>query len=125
VPADQFDCAKCPGFCCTYDEIDLTDEDVAGLCAHLDISEEKFISKYTKYGKFRGRSRFPLMLKHKSDRHFSKICIFFDSERRRCTVYKARPEACCAYPHGERCGYFEFLSFERRLHGDEDHIPSV
>lgn len=125
VADNQFDCTTCPGFCCTYDQIDLTPQDVDRLCSHLGISEEKLITKYTKLGMFQGRSRYPLMLKHKSDRHFSKICTFFDGEQRHCTVYDARPEACRAYPHGEKCGYFEFLSFERALHDDKDHVPSL
>ncbi|NOD95315.1 YkgJ family cysteine cluster protein [Ruegeria sp. HKCCD4884] len=123
--AANYDCSKCPGFCCTYDEIDLLAPDVTRLCSHLDISEEKLISKYTKFGMFSGRSQYPLKLKHKVDRVYKKICVFFDQDLRVCTVYDARPKACRAYPHGDRCGYYDFLSFERNLHSDEDHIPST
>ena len=46
-------------------------------------------------------------------------------ETRRCTVYEARPEVCRAYPGGSHCGYYNFLSFERRVQEDPDHIPDL
>ena len=42
--------------------------------------------KYTK--KIEGT----LMLRHHADESFKSICVFFDSEHRRCTVYEARPQ---------------------------------
>lgn len=51
-------------------------------------------------------------LRHQSDTVFKGICRFFDTDKRRCTVYEARPAICREYP-GSRCGYWDFLSFER------------
>jgi len=117
-----YNCTDCPGFCCSYDEILLTDADVARLRAHLGLSEDALIARHTKYGMFHGAARHPLMLKHKPDPHFRTICTFFDPERRCCTIYEARPDTCRNYPHGDMCGYYQFLTFERRLQGDDDYV---
>ncbi|MEY2775933.1 MAG: hypothetical protein RLY30_31, partial [Pseudomonadota bacterium] len=48
---------------------------------------------------------------------------FFDTRERRCTIYEARPSVCREYPNGRRCGYFEFIQFERDQQDDHDFIP--
>lgn len=122
MEAELFDCSNCPGFCCSYDVISLSEDDVERISTHLGVSVDECIRKFTKYGAFRGESRYPLMMKHKRDQYFGTICNFFDEVRRCCRIYEARPEACRAFPHGNRCGYYEFLTFERELQGDENHV---
>jgi hypothetical protein len=51
--------------------------------------------------------------------------MFFDQDERRCTVYAARPSVCRIYPDASKCGYYEFLKFERIQQGDEEFIPSA
>jgi Fe-S-cluster containining protein len=51
--------------------------------------------------------------------------MFFDQDERRCTIYAARPGVCRKYPEEGRCGYFDFLKFEREQQGDDDFIPSA
>ena len=58
-------------------------------------------------------------MRRKKDEHFGRICQFFDTEIRRCTVYKARPHICRAYPTG-KCGYWEFLKIERETQDDPE-----
>ena len=53
---------------------------------------------------------------------FESTCGLFDQEKRRCTVYEARPGVCRQYPDAPRCGYYDFLSFEREQQGDPDFI---
>lgn len=118
----NYDCDKCPGYCCSYDEIALTSKDISRLATHLGLDDEAFITRHTKYGTFNGPAREPMMMKHQPDRHFRTICTFFDTDTRRCTVYDARPDACRDYPHEPRCGYYDFLTFERKLQGKEDHV---
>ncbi len=122
MPSKTYSCETCPGFCCSYDEIFLTDADLARLGEHLSTDAEGVITRFTKYGMYKGKSRYPLMLKHKADKHFGTICTFFDTDLRRCTIYDARPAACRDYPHGPKCGYFEFLQFERRLQDDDTYV---
>jgi len=39
-----------------------------------------------------------------------------------CTIYEARPGVCRKYPDSNRCGYYEFLKFEREQQGDEEMV---
>ena len=36
-----------------------------------------------------------------------------------CTVYTARPGVCRKFPDTTKCGYYEFLKFEREQQGDD------
>ncbi|MEM9782398.1 MAG: YkgJ family cysteine cluster protein [Pseudomonadota bacterium] len=121
----RYDCSNCPAFCCSYAEIALTEDDLDRIARSLSLTVEGVIQQMTKYGRFRGTSRYPMMLRHKPDPHFGTVCIFLDSDTRRCTIYEARPAACRGYPGGRTCGYYEFLRFERALQGDENHIAKT
>jgi Fe-S-cluster containining protein len=64
------------------------------------------------------------VMRQKADTIFGKICRFFDTKERRCTIYKARPSICRSYPGG-RCGYYDFLSFERRAQEDPKWVATT
>src|SRR3546814_6916742 len=64
----------------------------------------------------------PRVLRHQDDEHFGSICTFFDTDKRRCTIYEARPEICREYPGRKRCGYYDFLTFERDAQEDPDYV---
>jgi hypothetical protein len=40
-------------------------------------------------------------------------------------VYEARPHTCRGYPYGARCGYYEFLKFEREHQADESFVATT
>jgi Fe-S-cluster containining protein len=108
----MYDCSKCPGYCCSYQIIPLTKRDVERLATHFGLSFAKARKKFTV-----PRDDEKYSMRRKADAHFGKVCQFLDSETRRCTIYAARPSTCRSYPGG-RCGYYDFLSSERR--GQED-----
>ena len=110
----QYSCDKCPGYCCTYAEIEITDADIRRLGRHFDLDEKTARERFTKTD-----AKGTTMLRHKQDRIFSTICMFFDQKKRRCTVYESRPGVCRKYPDSTKCGYYEFLKFEREQQGDE------
>jgi Fe-S-cluster containining protein len=112
----MYNCAKCPGYCCSYPLIQLTKRDVERLARHFDLSFEQARKKFTKVD-----TGAKYAMRRKADVHFGRTCRFFDTEERRCTVYEARPEICRGYPGG-RCGYYDFLSAERNTQNDPDHI---
>ena len=62
------------------------------------------------------------LLRHKKDKIFDSTCMLLDQEKRRCTVYDARPGVCRKYPDSSRCGYYDFLKFEREQQGDEELV---
>ena len=113
----HYRCDKCPAYCCTYSEIEITTRDIERLARHFglepDIAQERFTKTDSK-GK--------VMLRHKRDRIFDSACMFLDQTKRQCTVYEARPGICRKYPDAAKCGYYEFLKFEREQQGDETWV---
>jgi Fe-S-cluster containining protein len=114
----NYSCAKCPAYCCTYTEIEVKARDVERLAKHFDISVREAQKRFTKLDA-KGETR---MMRHKQDKIFDSTCMLLDQEKRRCTVYEARPAVCRAYPDTSRCGYYEFLKFERAQQGDEEMV---
>ena len=114
----KYSCSKCPAYCCSYPEIEVTPRDIERLARHLGlpygVAEERF-TKYDAAEKVRG-------LRHQEDEFFGQVCRFFDVKARRCTVYEARPHTCRDYPYGKSCGYYQFLKFERDLQDDGKFI---
>lgn len=115
----MYNCAKCPGYCCSYPVIPLSKRDVQRLADHFELSFETARRKFTKVD---GDEDYAM--RRKKDEHFGKVCRFFDTERRSCTIYRARPTICRTYPGG-RCGYYDFLSSERRAQEDPEFVPST
>jgi Fe-S-cluster containining protein len=115
-----YNCAKCPGYCCSYPVIPLKKRDVQRLADHFGLS---FKDARTKFTKVEGDE--PYAMRRKDDKHFGRICRFFDLEERRCTIYHARPTICREYPGGKTCGYYDFLLSERSSQEDPDHIAST
>ena len=118
----HYDCGKCPGYCCSYPNIPLENGDLERLAAHLGLTPAQFKKRHTKKGTKEEDGSRPTVLRHQDDYYFGSICGFFDMEKRRCSVYEARPDICREYPGRPRCGYYEFLSFERDAQEDPDYI---
>lgn len=109
----SYSCKKCPAYCCSYPEIEVTKRDIARLAKHLDLTEEQTEARFTKGER---------VLRHQKDTIFDSVCVFLDQKTRRCGVYDARPGVCRDYPDSKRCGYYEFLKFERAHQGDDKFI---
>ena len=113
-----YDCGKCPAYCCTYPLIEVSRADVQRLAKHFGVDYATAEERYTKYDAAeKARS-----LRHRGDENFGMACQFLDPATRRCGVYEARPETCRDYPYGKRCGYYEFLKFEREHQDDEQFV---
>jgi uncharacterized protein len=117
APTGAYDCSKCPGYCCSYPVIQLTKADVARLAKHFSITPEVAQERFTK-----SAHGYDLVMKRKKDEHYGKICRFFDTVKRRCTVYTARPAVCRSFPDQKTCGYWDFLVFERRHQKDPEAV---
>ena len=116
----SYDCSKCPGYCCSYPLIEINKKDVQRLADHFGLSFTKARKKFTYKD-----PEAEYALRRKADQHFGRICQFFDTKKRQCTVYKARPAVCRFYPGTTRCGYYDFLAFERRSQDDPDFIATT
>jgi Fe-S-cluster containining protein len=123
----DYDCGQCPGYCCSYPRIVVSDDDIERLADHLGLSRKKAESRHTRRYKFASDDPSEAVderiLKHQKDPIYGSICGFFDTKKRRCTIYEGRPEVCREYPNGKTCGYFSFLKFERKQQGDKTFIP--
>ncbi len=119
----QYDCSKCPGYCCSYPRIEVSDADLRRLAKHFSLTVEQAESRFTRV--WRSDEGFERVLRHQKDSIYGTICRFFDTDARRCTIYKARPGVCREYPDRVKCGYYDFLKFERRHQDDPDFIPSA
>jgi hypothetical protein len=116
----MYDCSKCPGYCCSYPLIQLNKRDVTRLAKHFELS---FTAARKKFTKVDGEAQYAM--RRKADEHYGKICRFFDTGARRCTIYSARPEICRSYPGDNKCGYYEFLKHEREAQDDPEHVAST
>jgi Fe-S-cluster containining protein len=123
LPRVRYDCGKCPGYCCSYPRIEVLDRDLARLAKHFGLSLEEAERRFTR--RYRDEDSDERILRHRKDEVFGSICRFFDTRARRCTVYEARPTVCRQYPNGSKCGYYDFITFERRHQGDPEFIPSA
>ena len=115
-----YNCAKCPGYCCSYPVIPLTKKDVQRLADHFELGFKDARKKFTKVD-----GDEPYAMRRKEDEHYGRICRFFDTEARRCTIYTARPTICREYPGGKSCGYFDFLRAERNSQEDPTHVATT
>ena len=113
----RYTCSKCPAYCCTYTEIEVSKRDIERLARHFDLAPDVAQERFTKTN-----NEGTVMLRHKRDRIFDSTCMFFDQKKRQCTVYEARSGGCRKYPDSTRCGYYDFLKFEREQQGDEEMV---
>ncbi|MEZ5331605.1 MAG: YkgJ family cysteine cluster protein [Thermoanaerobaculia bacterium] len=116
-----YSCDRCPAYCCSYDRIIADEDDIRRLAKHFGMSYKKARKTLTKKGEEKGER----ILRHHKDHIYKSVCQFLDRDTRRCTIYEARPEICREYPGSSRCGYYDFLSFERNAQEDPDFIPDA
>lgn len=113
----QYNCLNCAGYCCSYPVIALNKRDVDRLAKYFDLSPKSAQKKFT-----REAHGHKYVMRRKADKHYGRICQFFDTKKRCCTIYHARPAACRAYPGSGRCGYYDFLMHERRCQDDDTFV---
>ncbi len=120
MPRKKYDCLKCPGYCCSYPVIEVKDRDAARIARHFNMPLDKAEKKF-----FKSSHGYKRVMRRKKDKHFGRICQFFDTEARRCTIYEARPWPCRDFPGEDNCGYWDFLSFERNAQEDENYVSTT
>ena len=116
----KYDCMKCPGYCCSYPVIEVKEADLVRLGRHFGITAADARKRFTK-----SAHGYDTVLRRKEDPHFGRICRFFDTDARRCTIYEARPSTCRKFPGEPRCGYYDFLKFERRHQSDPEFVATT
>ena len=85
----QFECSQC-GDCCTGAPgfVWVQQQEIDDLAREVELSSEEFEEKYVrKIGARRSLREFP-----------NGDCVFFDTDKRGCSVYQARPIQCRTWP---------------------------
>ena len=100
--------------------IEVKDRYAARIAKHFGLSLKEAEKKYFRKDKDYGR-----VMARKDDKHFGKICTFFDTDKRRCTIYEVRPFTCRDFPGDDNCGYWDFLAFERIAQKDRKWISTT
>lgn len=87
----KFKCTGC-GQCCTGTPgyVWVTPSEVAEMSAHLKISSDEFIQRYTRME----HGRMALLEKRQPNGNYD--CIFL--KELKCTLYDSRPKQCRTYP---------------------------
>ena len=116
-----YDCDRCPAYCCSYPRVIVSAKDLKRLARHFGISTPQARKKFTRKGEEPGER----ILRHRKDEHYGTACTFLDRETRMCTIYEARPAICGDYPGLRKCGYYDFLKFERMLQEDDEFVPTA
>ena len=44
----RYSCLKCPGYCCSYPEIEVTPRDIERLAKHFGVGYKEAEERYTK-----------------------------------------------------------------------------
>ncbi len=90
-------CATCNGACCIGESgyIWISKDEINKLAVHLKLSIEEFSLKYLiKVG-------YKYSLKEVELEKENYACVFFDIEKRQCSVYEFRPSQCRTFPFWE------------------------
>src|SRR5438067_7405881 len=95
----NYSCKKCPAYCCSYPEIEVTPRDIERLAKRFGLAYPQAEERFTKHD----AKENVRLLRHKKDTVFDSVCTFLDQEKRRCTVYEARPGVCREYPDSKHC----------------------
>lgn len=85
----KFECSQC-GDCCTGAPgfVWLNKAEIAALAKSQDLDEETFEETYVmQVGIRKSLKEFP-----------NGDCVFFDGQKRKCTVYDHRPRQCKTWP---------------------------
>ncbi|MGE5616716.1 MAG: YkgJ family cysteine cluster protein [Bacillota bacterium] len=72
-------CHKCPAYCCTYTEIEVTKFDIERLARHFGIGYREAVERFTK----EDPKKKIRMLRHRKDKVFDSACMMLDQEKRR------------------------------------------
>lgn len=85
----RFQCTQC-GDCCTGAPgyVWVNNEEIEHLAALVGMSVQEFEAKYVR----------TVGIRKSLIEYENGDCVFFDNQKRKCTVYEARPRQCRTWP---------------------------
>lgn len=94
---DSLACSTCAGNCCIGEHgyVWITVDEIENLATTLKLSVKDVLEKYiVKYG-----YRFSIKETKLSEQNYA--CVFFDLDKKQCSVYESRPLQCRTFPFWE------------------------
>ena len=94
---DENKCATCEGNCCIGESgyIWISMQEIETLAKHLNITSKECFENYLiKYG-------YKFSIKERKISENNYACIFFDLDKKQCSIYEARPTQCRTFPFWE------------------------
>ena len=87
-------CDTCAGNCCIGESgyIWITVQEINFLAKHLKISQEELIEEYL------NKIGYKYSIKEVKLAEDNFACMFFNLEKRQCSIYEARPTQCRTFP---------------------------
>src|SRR5687768_6748946 len=76
----KYDCATCPGYCCSHSRIAISEHDIARLAKHFGLTPAQAKTKFTYH--YQTKEVDEQLLRHKKDHIYKSICRFFDTDER-------------------------------------------
>lgn len=91
---DQTLCSQCEGNCCIGEPgyIWINKDEIENLAKYLNITTQELKYNYLK------KVGYKYSIKELKLRGSNHVCIFFDTEKKQCCVYDARPMQCRTFP---------------------------
>jgi Fe-S-cluster containining protein len=91
---DAKKCSECDGNCCIGESgyIWINPQESKALSEHLGISLQELQEKYLT------KIKYKYSIKEKKVSENNYACIFFDLEKKQCSVYEYRPVQCRTFP---------------------------
>lgn len=92
------ECSKCEGNCCIGESgyIWINKQEIYNLAEHLDTTPEDLGMRYLKKVGY----KYSICEKEVSEGNYA--CVFFDLEKKQCSIYDARPSQCRTFPFWEQ-----------------------
>ncbi len=94
---DESKCATCEGNCCIGKSgyIWINKEEISVLSNYLKITKEECFNRYL----YKEGYKFSIKEKALGNNNFA--CIFFNLDKKQCSIYDARPVQCRTFPFWE------------------------
>ena len=94
---DELKCLMCDGNCCIGESgyIWITNKEIQELANYLNISIEELEQQYL----FKAGYRYSIKERQITKDNYA--CIFFDLNKKQCSIYDARPTQCRTFPFWE------------------------
>ncbi len=91
---DPIGCEACEGNCCIGESgnIWITMQEIDKLARHLNIDLEEVRNKYLE------KRGYKYSIKEVQLAEDNYACVFFDLDKKQCSIYEARPIQCRTFP---------------------------